>query len=488
MEKIGMIDEAFLLARMGKKKDGNGPTREEFNELVERVDGVEDTATAAGEAAQTAQETAESKQDELESGVNIKTLNGESLLGSGNAVTGFVAVYGETPAADIIEYMESVPDNAAPVIVKRGDDLYTSILSVKQADNKVLLRCVGSISGRYYLFTYTVTDSTWASNSQGLQNILVSGENIKTINGESVLGDGNIAISGGNSVFIAEYGVTEYDDIETAIAADKIIILHDHEEILEGASGYFLVTNPKAEEGTALLNVYGDKSFGQYQIGMGRWVKFWEPLDGGSGSGGVFKAIWGQTTAQELLEAINNYDIIMVYRPNKMQLFTALVEIQPVQSGIPVDIVLNGTGPYGIEGYGNSLLQIHVRVTDNVWEEVDYVRVYPNRKAVGEQVRIGSYNDGNAEHRLFRKVIDIGAFPNAGEKSVAHGITGNFTVTSLSGIMIQANGTALPLPLVTLDTSKMVYISCGRSNVVVQTASDRSAFTGTVTIEYYINS
>ena len=49
---------------------------------------------------------------------------------------------------------------------------------------------------------------------------LVSGTNIKTINNTSLLGSGNIDTS---EVFIAEYGVTSFADIETAYNAGKVV-------------------------------------------------------------------------------------------------------------------------------------------------------------------------------------------------------------------------------------------------------------------------
>lgn len=135
----------------------------------------------------------------------------------------FVATYGSTTAQDILAYMNATKEPFAPIIIKRGNDYYTSILSVKQADNKVLLRCVGSSSGSYYVFNYTVTDGSWVSSSQGLQNILQSGVNIKSLNGESLLGSGDIEI--GDGMFVATYGETTYNDVLGAINANKIIVL-----------------------------------------------------------------------------------------------------------------------------------------------------------------------------------------------------------------------------------------------------------------------
>ena len=105
----------------------------------------------------------------------------------------FVAVYNSTTAQDIIAFLDAQKEPFAPIIIKRGNDYYTSILSVKQADNKVLLRCVGSSSGNYYIFNYTVTDETWSSNSQGFQKLMESGVDIKTFNNVPILGDGNLS-------------------------------------------------------------------------------------------------------------------------------------------------------------------------------------------------------------------------------------------------------------------------------------------------------
>lgn len=47
---------------------------------------------------------------------------------------------------------------------------------------------------------YTIKDSEARTALSGKQDTLVSGTNIKTINNESILGSGNITISGGSDV------------------------------------------------------------------------------------------------------------------------------------------------------------------------------------------------------------------------------------------------------------------------------------------------
>lgn len=104
----------------------------------------------------------------------------------------FVAEYNVTTAEELLDYLASKP--FAPVIVQRGTDYYTTVLCVPRNSESVLVRVLGSSGGDYYLFNYTVTGGTWASSSYGLQKRLASGTDIKTINGESLLGTGDIPL------------------------------------------------------------------------------------------------------------------------------------------------------------------------------------------------------------------------------------------------------------------------------------------------------
>ena len=109
------------------------------------------------------QEELAEKQDTLESGVNIKTVNNQSLLGRGNVV------------------IDSAPDLS---------NYYTK----DEVDR--------SLRGKQNTLTFDETPQRNSPNvvkSGGVasalatkQNTLVSGQSIKTINGESILGSGNI--------------------------------------------------------------------------------------------------------------------------------------------------------------------------------------------------------------------------------------------------------------------------------------------------------
>ena len=96
------------------------------------------------------QDALDGKQDTLVSGENIKTINGNSLLGSGN-----IDIQGGS--GDTVSYTQTETS---------GDELG-----------------VVTINGN-------------AKSIYG-QEKLVAGTNLKTINGNSLLGSGNITISGG---------------------------------------------------------------------------------------------------------------------------------------------------------------------------------------------------------------------------------------------------------------------------------------------------
>ena len=121
----------------------------------------------------------DSKQPTLVSGTNIKTINGESVLGEGNIE---VAKKTDIPSTDNLATkdeltaVETVANNADA----KADAATSRIESVE----------------------------TTLGNKQ---DTLVSGTNIKTINSQSILGEGNIEITGGDVDLTNYYTKTEAD-------------------------------------------------------------------------------------------------------------------------------------------------------------------------------------------------------------------------------------------------------------------------------------
>lgn len=138
----------------------------------------------------------------------------------------FVATYNVTTAQELRDYLASTNEPAAPILVKRGNDYYTALLAAASGEENAIVRVLGSGSGDYYVFNYTVTGNTWASSSYGFQKKLESGTNIKTINGESILGEGDLTVGGSGGVVGEDFTTNiEVGGLEsgTAIAANDTI-------------------------------------------------------------------------------------------------------------------------------------------------------------------------------------------------------------------------------------------------------------------------
>ena len=163
------------------------------------------------------------KQDTLVSGTNIKTVNGESILGSGNIVAG-------DPNA--VKYTEQTLTDAQKTQARTNIDAIgydvegsgTPVeLGLEKVQNKVTSFSSGSTDVQYP--SAKAVYNALATK----QDTLESGVNIKTINNQSLLGSGNIDIQGGGGeteVFWAEYGVTTAAEIDAGLANGKMVLLN----------------------------------------------------------------------------------------------------------------------------------------------------------------------------------------------------------------------------------------------------------------------
>ena len=146
------------------------------------------------------------KQDVLVSGENIKTINNQTLLGSGN-----IDIQGGSQVQS--NWNESDPTSYAYILNK------PTIPSLVKSD-------------------WNESDSTsyaYILNKPDLsqkQDVLVSGENIKTINNQSLLGSGNIDIQGGggsytagDNIDITNNEISLKDDIEVhSITTEELYV------------------------------------------------------------------------------------------------------------------------------------------------------------------------------------------------------------------------------------------------------------------------
>jgi len=165
------------------------------------------------------------KQDTLVSGTSIKTINSESLLGSGNividgggiALTDLSVGTPATPSGNgSLSYVNTTgvftytPPDLSAFLTEETDPTvgaHIKAISSGQITNWDTAFGWGNHASAGYLTAAAigVTVQGYSANLAGWsaiatstkQDTLVSGTSIKTINSESLLGSGNIAISGG---------------------------------------------------------------------------------------------------------------------------------------------------------------------------------------------------------------------------------------------------------------------------------------------------
>ena len=208
-------------------------------------------------------ETISGKQDTLVSGTNIKTINGESVLGSGNISinTGTVVEGNPTGNAtdgDLIkikigskiftihDYTDAINGKLDKVT---GTTTYNQVYSKAPNGTQQVLNATPQSSGNAIILRDTngranianPTADTHIANKNyvdsaisGKQDTLVSGTNIKTINGNSVLGSGNISINTGTVVEGNPTGNATDGDLIKIKIGSKIYSIHDYTSAING--------------------------------------------------------------------------------------------------------------------------------------------------------------------------------------------------------------------------------------------------------------
>jgi hypothetical protein len=178
------------------------------------LNNVDNTSDANKPVSSATQSALNAKQDTLVSGTNIKTVNGTSVLGSGNiSISSAVAWGGVTGTlsnqTDLQTALDGKVDENSAItgatktkitydakgLVTAGADATTADIASstdKRYVTDAQLVVVGNTSG-----TNTgdnATNSQYSGLATSKQDALVSGTNIKTINSTSLLGSGNVAV------------------------------------------------------------------------------------------------------------------------------------------------------------------------------------------------------------------------------------------------------------------------------------------------------
>ena len=241
-----VTDSELTEGLAGKQDKGDYALKSDLNTLATK----EELATKADTSALS------SKQDTLVSGTNIKTINGETILGSGNLViqsgtSNWDDIQGKPQFAEVatsgnyndLTNKPTIPDvsdlatkqeiadmetksNAAATYATKGEipslegylteTVASETYATKQAlGNKLDTATYNSEKAGFETkenaaATYQVKGN-YATKQEiaGKQDTLVSGTNIKTINGNSVLGAGDITIQAGGTIDTAMSDTSE---------------------------------------------------------------------------------------------------------------------------------------------------------------------------------------------------------------------------------------------------------------------------------------
>ena len=161
------------------------------------------------------------KQDTLISGENIKTINNQSILGGGN-----IEIQTETDLSDYytkeecnstfatISQMENKVDKVEGKSLIEDEEI-ARLSTVTNYDDTAINEQIATLnSSKLDVETYNSDKANFATKTElnSKQETLISGTNIKTINGNSILGSGDITITGGGDIDLSNYyNKTEVD-------------------------------------------------------------------------------------------------------------------------------------------------------------------------------------------------------------------------------------------------------------------------------------
>ena len=259
-----------------------GGLRTEISNTYEQKGHYDSAISTLNSSVNTLETNIQTKQDTLVSGTNIKTINNESILGSGNIeIQGggtsehqnitqaeYDALTPEQKQADIVYFItdadvvyatkEQVQEvgNSVTTLSGRVETAETEIDNIKNAGYATQT----GVSSQGYLNTADKTELETAISSKQdagdyalkseipdvtgfatktevstKQDTLVSGTNIKTINGNSILGEGNIEIQGGGGSGDEHQSIT-YDEwyalSDEEKMADKVYLISDADQLL----------------------------------------------------------------------------------------------------------------------------------------------------------------------------------------------------------------------------------------------------------------
>ena len=230
-------------------------------------------------------------QEKLVSGENIKTINGNDILGEGDIIiesgtdipyllikyeySNYV-IYG-----DFDGVVEAIVNNKpyliyTPYLDYANAYIQPTVVNYDKKTNVITANCfLHSEVDRIQKLYYTITSNNVTSGKDMffVQPRLVSSENIKTINGSSLLGSGDITIVGSGSEILYLYKSTDDNALSThknhnISIRNKILSLTNTEQypiiILKDWYNDTICNNVYARDGYVEIQCCNSRIFGEY--------------------------------------------------------------------------------------------------------------------------------------------------------------------------------------------------------------------------------
>lgn len=372
------------------------------------ADAKADAATSRVESVETAMDD---KQDLLVSGTNIKTINNQSILGEGNLeITG-------------------------------GDVDLTNYYSKTEADGK--FATVTEINEQ------AADISALETAMDGKQPTLVSGTNIKTINGNSILGEGNLVIEGGGIDLSNYYNKTEVDTKldtkqNTLVSGINIKTINSQSILGEGNIEVSGVSEEQAQEIAKIPTLETDMMGKQDTLVSGTNIK---TINGesvlGEGnievSGGI-KTYEASEMPKNLKDALNQVVYEAYYTLDKTKIIDKSTDVEEFLSNLKTGDYLQVNDHILIQYYG--IIRTTYKFAIKTGKEITDIQQYGRLitvQIIGERFYIKNNASGPVLQKNDLKTIN-------GEKIVGSGnleVTIPDATTATSGAMSAADKTKL---------------------------------------------
>ena len=229
-DKTGGTVSGSVIALEEVSAYGTGGTQSSIQSVIDNLSSSSQTDALSANQGRILNTT---KQDTLISGVNIKTINNQTILGEGNiniqggggtGGTSYNAGTGITISSDTISISDSTWGIINNKYDKTGGTVYGSVFAEQEVSSygtggtqsqiqSVINNLNGSVS--VYDALSAIQGKVLDDKISDKQDTLVSGVNIKTINGSAITGSGNLYIptgEGGGTTYNAGTGITITSD------------------------------------------------------------------------------------------------------------------------------------------------------------------------------------------------------------------------------------------------------------------------------------